>query len=164
MACGAFKYRADGSVNMGSKSMGFARHGAMLALPVLAALLSGCGSKANNDTFDLSLTPVASSTDSAKARQILVPEPTALIRLGARQEPLAQQRPFGIGDAGRVVHRHDLGHHRLLVDALRMLLHALDRIQPQVLHLHLLAVAHVAALLQHHLQRFVVILAPSACC
>ena len=81
----AFRNRAYGSVNMGSKSSGFGRAGAMLALPLLAALLSGCGSKANNDTFDLSLTPMASAADSAKGRQILVPEPTALKSLDSEQ-------------------------------------------------------------------------------
>ncbi len=85
MAYGAFKNRADGSVNMGSKSFGLGRGSAMLALPLVAVLLSGCGGKANNDTFDLSLTPVANSADSAKGRQILVPEPTALKSLDSEQ-------------------------------------------------------------------------------
>jgi cholesterol transport system auxiliary component len=56
----------------------------MLALPLLAALLSGCGSKANNDTFDLSLTP-SGEGPSARNRQILVPEPTAVKMLDSDQ-------------------------------------------------------------------------------
>lgn len=79
-----FRIAANGSVMMGSKSFGIGR-GAMLALPLLAALLSGCGSKANNDTFDLALTPMASPTDTAKGRQILVPEPTAIKSLDSDQ-------------------------------------------------------------------------------
>lgn len=55
----------------------------LVALPLLAAL-SGCGTKANNDTFDLSLTPVAEGP-SARNRQILVPEPTALKSLDSDQ-------------------------------------------------------------------------------
>jgi cholesterol transport system auxiliary component len=57
---------------------------ALLILPLTAALLSGCGSKANNDTFDLSLTPSASGP-SARNRQILVPEPTAVKMLDSEQ-------------------------------------------------------------------------------
>ncbi|MDO1584555.1 ABC-type transport auxiliary lipoprotein family protein [Rhizobium oryzicola] len=55
-----------------------------MVLPVAAALLSGCGSKANNDTFDLSLTPRADGP-TVKNRQILVPEPTALKSLDSEQ-------------------------------------------------------------------------------
>jgi len=53
-----------------------ARAPVLLALPLVAALVSGCGSKANSDTFDLSITP-SSQGVSARNRQILVPEPTA---------------------------------------------------------------------------------------
>ncbi|OHV81118.1 ABC-type transport auxiliary lipoprotein family protein [Rhizobium sp. LCM 4573] len=60
------------------------RHALLLALPLTAALLSGCGSKANNDTFDLSLTPAVDGP-SARNRQILVPEPTALKMLDSEQ-------------------------------------------------------------------------------
>lgn len=57
---------------------------ALFALPVMALLLVGCGSKANNDTFDLSITPMAQGP-SAKSKQILVPEPTALKSLDSEQ-------------------------------------------------------------------------------
>ena len=60
------------------------RYVAFMVLPVAAALLSGCGSKANNDTFDLSLTPRADGP-TVKNRQILVPEPTALKSLDSEQ-------------------------------------------------------------------------------
>lgn len=60
------------------------RPAALLALPLMAALLGGCGTKANNDTFDLSITP-ASTGPAARGRQILVPEPTALKSLDSNQ-------------------------------------------------------------------------------
>jgi cholesterol transport system auxiliary component len=56
----------------------------IVALPVLAAILSGCGSTANNDTFDLSITPSAQGA-VARNRQILVPEPTAVKLLNSEQ-------------------------------------------------------------------------------
>ncbi|MDR6818853.1 cholesterol transport system auxiliary component [Neorhizobium sp. 2083] len=61
-----------------------ARAPVLLALPLVAALVSGCGSKANSDTFDLSITP-SSQGVSARNRQILVPEPTALKLLNSEQ-------------------------------------------------------------------------------
>jgi cholesterol transport system auxiliary component len=61
-----------------------ARAPVMLALPLVAALLGGCGSKANSDTFDLSITPSGQGV-SARNRQILVPEPTALKLLNSEQ-------------------------------------------------------------------------------
>ncbi|MCQ1765013.1 ABC-type transport auxiliary lipoprotein family protein [Neorhizobium galegae] len=60
------------------------RASALLVLPLIAALVSGCGSKANNDTFDLSITPSGKGA-SARNRQILVPEPTALKLLNSEQ-------------------------------------------------------------------------------
>jgi cholesterol transport system auxiliary component len=60
------------------------RHPLLVALPLMAVLLSGCGGKANNDTFDLSLTPSADGP-SARNRQILVPEPTAVKMLDSEQ-------------------------------------------------------------------------------
>ena len=63
---------------------GLARSALLVALPIATALISGCGSKANNDTFDLSLTPSADGP-SARNRQILVTEPTALKALNSDQ-------------------------------------------------------------------------------
>lgn len=57
---------------------------AFAALSLAAVLASGCGTKANNDTFDLSLTP-AGSGPAAHNRQILVTEPTALKSLDSEQ-------------------------------------------------------------------------------
>jgi cholesterol transport system auxiliary component len=60
------------------------RMAGLFALPLVAILAAGCGSKANNDTFDLSITP-ASSGPAARNRQILVTEPTALKSLDSEQ-------------------------------------------------------------------------------
>lgn len=60
------------------------RPAALVALPLVAVLVAGCGTKANNDTFDLSITP-ASTGPAAQGRQILVPEPTALKSLDSNQ-------------------------------------------------------------------------------
>jgi cholesterol transport system auxiliary component len=60
------------------------RPAGLVALPLVAALIAGCGTKANNDTFDLSITP-ASTGPAARGRQILVPEPTALKSLDSNQ-------------------------------------------------------------------------------
>lgn len=56
----------------------------LAALPLVAMLVTGCGSKANNDTFDLSITP-SGQGPAARNRQILVPEPTALKLLNSEQ-------------------------------------------------------------------------------
>lgn len=61
-----------------------ARRPFLLALPLVAALVSGCGGNANNDTFDLSLTP-SGEGPSVRNRQILVPEPTAVRLLNSDQ-------------------------------------------------------------------------------
>lgn len=60
------------------------RPAALVVLPLVAALAAGCGTKANNDTFDLSITP-SSSGPAARGRQILVPEPTALKAIASEQ-------------------------------------------------------------------------------
>jgi cholesterol transport system auxiliary component len=60
------------------------RPAALMVLPMVAALAAGCGTKANNDTFDLSITP-SSTGPSARGRQILVPEPTALKSIASDQ-------------------------------------------------------------------------------
>ncbi|WP_137131266.1 ABC-type transport auxiliary lipoprotein family protein [Rhizobium sp. FY34] len=58
---------------------------AFIALPLAVLLLAGCSTKANNDTYDLALTPIADAPSSARNRQILVPEPTALKSLNSEQ-------------------------------------------------------------------------------
>ena len=48
-------------------------------LPLLGAILAGCGGGAKNDTFDLSVSPApVAQARSLKGRQLLVAEPTAL--------------------------------------------------------------------------------------
>jgi len=60
------------------------RRPSLLVLPLMAVLVSGCGGKANNDTFDLSLTP-SGEGPPVRNRQILVPEPTAVRLLNSDQ-------------------------------------------------------------------------------
>lgn len=50
----------------------------------LGVVLSGCGTGASNDTYDLSAARVEAGA-SAKTRQILVPDPTALKMLDSEQ-------------------------------------------------------------------------------
>ena len=57
---------------------------AVIALPLLAALLGGCGTSSNNDTYDLSASAKANGP-SAKGKQILIPPPTALQALDSNQ-------------------------------------------------------------------------------
>jgi len=50
-----------------------------LMMPLLGALLAGCGGGAKNDTFDLSVSPApVTQAPSLKSRQLLIAEPTAL--------------------------------------------------------------------------------------
>jgi cholesterol transport system auxiliary component len=56
---------------------------AVIALPLFAALLGGCGST-NKDTYDLSAS-VKANGPSVKSRQILIPPPTALQALDSNQ-------------------------------------------------------------------------------
>lgn len=61
----------------GGAHRGWAR--AAMALPMAALLLSGCGTSAKNDTFDLSAASVpAARQSSARGRQLLIPPPSAL--------------------------------------------------------------------------------------
>lgn len=60
------------------------RSASLAVLPLVGALVAGCGSKADNDTFDLSITP-SSTGPSARGRQVLIPEPTALKSLDSDQ-------------------------------------------------------------------------------
>ncbi|MGL3605260.1 ABC-type transport auxiliary lipoprotein family protein [Rhizobium sp. G187] len=62
--------------------------GALLASVLAIGLfgLSGCGSSAVNDTFDLSASPVdVATTASARSRQLLVADPVALKALDSEQ-------------------------------------------------------------------------------
>lgn len=56
----------------------------LIAMPVMAMALAGCGTAANNDTFDLSAM-VRADGPSARRTQILVPQPTALKALESDQ-------------------------------------------------------------------------------
>ncbi|MBZ5758233.1 ABC-type transport auxiliary lipoprotein family protein [Rhizobium sp. VS19-DR104.2] len=56
----------------------------VVALPVLAALLTACGSGAKNDTFDLAAN-VSGKGPAAHGKQILVPAPTALSAIDSNQ-------------------------------------------------------------------------------
>lgn len=51
----------------------------LVVMPLLAGLLAGCGSSANNDTFDLSVSSApVSQAPSLRSRQLLIADPTAL--------------------------------------------------------------------------------------
>ncbi|KRB57101.1 ABC transporter [Rhizobium sp. Root708] len=54
------------------------------ALPLIAVALGGCGTTPKNDTYDLSA-PVSGNGPTAKNRQILVQQPTALRALDSEQ-------------------------------------------------------------------------------
>lgn len=56
----------------------------MIALPLTALILSGCGTAAKNDTYDLA-GPVDGDGPAAKSRQILIAGPTALRSLDSEQ-------------------------------------------------------------------------------
>lgn len=60
--------------------------GCTVAVPMMLAALSGCGTSAPNDTFDLTAasTPV-STTASARNRQLLIADPSALKALDSEQ-------------------------------------------------------------------------------
>lgn len=51
----------------------------VVIIPLLGALLAGCGGSAKSDTFDLSVSaPPVSQAPSLRSRQLLIAEPTAL--------------------------------------------------------------------------------------
>jgi cholesterol transport system auxiliary component len=57
---------------------------AVVALPLLAALLTACGGGAKNDTFDLSANATGKGPTS-HGKQILIPTPTALSAIDSNQ-------------------------------------------------------------------------------
>ena len=59
--------------------------GTAIILPLTAALLTGCGTAAKNDTYDLSAATVDGTGPSAKSKQILIADPTALKALNSDQ-------------------------------------------------------------------------------
>lgn len=59
--------------------------GTAIILPLTAALLAGCGTTAKNDTFDLSASAASATGPSAKNKQILIADPTALKALNSDQ-------------------------------------------------------------------------------
>ncbi|MBB3591066.1 cholesterol transport system auxiliary component [Rhizobium sp. BK529] len=59
--------------------------GTAIILPLAAALLTGCGSTAKNDTFDLSAASVDGTGPSAKNKQLLIADPSALKALNSDQ-------------------------------------------------------------------------------
>ncbi|MDC7742152.1 ABC-type transport auxiliary lipoprotein family protein [Rhizobium binxianense] len=58
--------------------------GTVIALPLTALILSGCGTAAKNDTYDLSAA-VDGDGPAAKSRQVLIASPTALKALDSDQ-------------------------------------------------------------------------------
>lgn len=58
--------------------------GTVIALPLTALILSGCGTAAKNDTYDLPAA-VDGGGPAAKSRQILIASPTALRSLDSEQ-------------------------------------------------------------------------------
>lgn len=72
-----------------------------MALPLMALLLSGCGSTAKNDTFDLNAAAVpAAKQSNARGRQLLIPPPSALKALDS-DHVLVRTGPSEIQYLGR---------------------------------------------------------------
>ena len=82
--------------------------------------------------------------------------PAQSIFFAPRLEPLLGQQTLGFRNTSRVVHGHDFAGHHLLVNGLGMLADESFRVDPDILRLHLLAMAQVEALGQHGLQFFIV--------
>lgn len=58
--------------------------GAVVAVPLLAVMLTACGGGAKNDTFDLSANATGKGP-AAHGKQILIPAPTALSAIDSNQ-------------------------------------------------------------------------------
>ena len=71
-------------IGYGSVERWSAARKAAIALPLLALLMSGCGTAAKNDTFDVSVNPDGNGP-AAKSKQVLIPQPTALSALDSNQ-------------------------------------------------------------------------------
>ncbi|MBR0555268.1 membrane integrity-associated transporter subunit PqiC [Ciceribacter sp. L1K23] len=67
-----------------SERLAYRRGVTAAVVAVCLAALSGCGTGAKNDTFDLSAAAIEASS-SARSRQLLVPDPTALKVLDSEQ-------------------------------------------------------------------------------
>jgi cholesterol transport system auxiliary component len=71
-------------IGFGSAHGWLAARKAVVALPLLAALLTACGGGAKNDTFDLSANATGKGP-AAHGKQILIPTPTALSAIDSNQ-------------------------------------------------------------------------------
>lgn len=58
---------------------------AAILVPLLAAGFASCGSKASNDTFDITAAPDVKTSSPARSRQLLVADPSALKALDSEQ-------------------------------------------------------------------------------
>ena len=68
---------------------------AVVLMPLLALGLSACGSKATNDTFDITAAAEVKSNIPARSRQLLIADPSALKALDSEQV-LVRVSPFEI--------------------------------------------------------------------
>ncbi|MET0747949.1 MAG: ABC-type transport auxiliary lipoprotein family protein [Rhizobium sp.] len=71
-------------IGNGSARRWVAAQKSVVALPLLAVLLTACGGGAKNDTFDLSAN-VTGKGPAAHGKQILIPSPTALSAIDSNQ-------------------------------------------------------------------------------
>jgi cholesterol transport system auxiliary component len=71
-------------IGSGSVKRLSAMRGAVVAVPLLAVMLTACGGGAKNDTFDLSANATGKGP-AAHGKQILIPAPTALSAIDSNQ-------------------------------------------------------------------------------
>ena len=71
-------------IGYGSVQGWLAARRSLVALPLLAVLMTACGGGAKNDTFDLSAN-VTGKGPAAHGKQILIPAPTALSAIDSNQ-------------------------------------------------------------------------------
>lgn len=72
-------------VQRATRANGMTAMTALVLLPLLAAGLTACGSKAANDTFDITAAAEVKSNVPARSRQLLVADPSALKALDSEQ-------------------------------------------------------------------------------